>query len=302
MPSLTSPTAREDLSPATPGASGEGDIGRVVHAWIESARGTLARNAPPLFSGVALPSPRQLMARRRTGDVDPTAAAALRHAVEGSVLNSGALDASFELGSSRKDARNGVHGAHEGATVAPMTPPHHRHNSVASALRQPASGDARQFVQRHSAGLPSTSAASPAAVSPPRRYNLRSTPARAASHHARVGDHDISSPFAPGSDVDANKSHRQQPAPNGTAHAAHVDECAAPQELQRGSDRCTDKAPLVFMHGVGFGVMPYLGFVRKLLHAFQGAHLLCYAHWRRMLRHVSCLLNGSMLDLESLRR
>ena len=35
------------------------------------------------------------------------------------------------------------------------------------------------------------------------------------------------------------------------------------------------KQPLVFLHGVGFGVLPYLGWVWKLLRAFPGA-LLCF--------------------------
>ena len=35
------------------------------------------------------------------------------------------------------------------------------------------------------------------------------------------------------------------------------------------------KQPLVFLHGVGFGVLPYLGWVWKLLKAFPGALLYC---------------------------
>jgi hypothetical protein len=52
-------------------------------------------------------------------------------------------------------------------------------------------------------------------------------------------------------------------------------------------------SPIVFMHGVGLGVFPYLGFVWKLLTAFRGTHNWL---WTRVPCHV-----GSGLKLKNAR-
>ena len=94
---------------------------------------------------------------------------------------------------------------------------------------------------------------SPALAQPQQRYSLRSTPARRA-HSAAVQQ--------------ARDGATEQV--NGSSLHSQYTPFAPPVEPQPAQ-----QTPLVFLHGVGFGIFPYLGFVRRLLNAFAGAHHSC---------------------------
>jgi hypothetical protein len=271
VPSLTSPSGRPEgdsrgASSSHPSSPSTG----LIQAWIDSARGTLSRTMPlAIFSGFSLPSPTQLL--RRTGSAfDPSAAAALRHAIEGSVLQSGSLDAAFESAGASPKASTQMGVVHTG------------------------DGHMREATSDASCGGTRAGAAA--------SYDLRRTSARlrvsgAAASAAGVGAHPPQRPCgerAETADLDGGKGAGScQRIP-----AQPVHRCSAAEESQEarlvadgveggdgggprfrgvcreeaaGIAREGRKTPLVFMHGVGFGVFPYLGFVWKLLAAFPGA-------------------------------
>lgn len=70
-----------------------------------------------------------------------------------------------------------------------------------------------------------------------------------------------------------------------TGHDAGSSTASSSSRPQRQASLPDSKTPLVFLHGVGFGVFPYLGFVRKLMLAFQGRPFILLE-----MRHISLRL------------
>jgi hypothetical protein len=101
-------------------------------------------------------------------------------------------------------------------------------------------------------------------------------------HHIDAAHRDVSWRNGMLNDEDSSTAQCPKPlhqATRGSAAAANVNVCGCQSGSglalpSSGTDRPA-KAPLVFMHGVGFGVFPYLGFVLKLLRAFPGVHHFC---------------------------
>ena len=232
---------RHPWATAAPPAPHPGGTPGLIQAWIDTARASATRG---ILSGIALPSPMQLLHRPGAGGaaVDPGAAAALRQAIEGSVMQSGHMEAAFDSPRRRAATPQGSAAASDASLGS-------------HAARRGAAADV-------------TSAGGGA------RYSLRHTPARAAALRQRPPPGHASS-AASGRPTAANAGAPLATAPRSPPESVrrrHDASMGQGHDRQPGpSSQTGKKTPLVFMHGVGFGIFPYLGFVWKLLRAFPGA-------------------------------